>query len=85
MHFYPTPATLDGHPGELLERDGPSGCWQGELDGESLATLLRSSAEGARVLYRDAHGEARAVVRRCWYDVRSGRVRALFAIVTADA
>lgn len=69
-----TPATLDAHEGELLDRADAPLLWLGEMTPDLLADLMRSGSHGA-VRVRSVDGEAQEVwIQRCWYDVEEGKM-----------
>ncbi len=69
-----TPATLDAHDGELLDRADAPLLWLGEMTPQLLADLMRSGSHGA-VRVRALDGEAHDVwIQRCWYDVEEGKM-----------
>lgn len=69
-----TPARLNGHDGTLVKQEDATLLWQGELDEQLMAALMRIGSERSVRLDGDALGDRRAVVQRCWYDLERGRL-----------
>lgn len=71
-------AKLDGFEGTLIARGANGGEWSADLDPDVLVALLQAAATGGEVCLDDASGVRNVVIRKCWYDVRDGEVRAAF-------
>ena len=71
-------ARLDGYPGTLVAGGADGGEWSADLGPDVLVHLLQAAAEGSEVPLDDAGGVRSVVIRRCWYDVVDGSIRATF-------
>lgn len=69
-----TPARLNGHAGTLVEREGASLLWQGELSQDLMTDLMALGSQRSVRLDSASLGERDAMVQRCWYDVERGRL-----------